>query len=101
MQIAGLPFSSDVDIEIDEPLSSLIGQQKEELLAMGCTPTAVHVSAPGVPPRFFFTFAPDKPSYQTRNLLASKQYDVGQQMGDRMLRFYASKRVSKGGGWSS
>jgi hypothetical protein len=99
LTIAGLPLTTDDKVDIDGALQALVSAQKQELLDLGCTPTAVHVSAGGVPPRFFFTFPPGVLSYQVRHLLASKNFEVGQQMGDKMLRFYASKRVEQGKGW--
>jgi hypothetical protein len=97
--IAGLPLTTDDKVEIDGSLLALVEAQKSDLIELGCTPTSVHVSAGGVPPRFFFTFPPGLLSYQIRHLLASKGFEVGQQMGDKMLRFYASKRVEQGKGW--
>lgn len=98
-RIAGLPLTSDAELVVDDALTTLIIEQKAEIESMGCTATGVHVSANGVPPRFFISFRAEHPSYQVRNALAEKAYDVGQQMGDKMLRFYASKRVARGKGW--
>lgn len=99
--IAGLPLTTDVDLVVDMSLEKLVTAQKAELLELGCTPTAVHVSGSGVPPRFFISFRPDRPSFEVRGKLEANKYDVGQQMGDKMLRFYASKRVAKGEGWTT
>jgi hypothetical protein len=99
--IAGLPLTTDVDLVVDPALEKLVSEQKAELLHLGCTPTAVHVSGAGVPPRFFISFQPDKPSFEVRGRLEANKYDIGQQMGDKMLRFYASKRVAKGDGWTT
>ena len=98
--IAGLKLTSDEPVTIDETLTKLVAAQKLEIEELGCKPTSVHISGMGVPPRFFITFEPGKPSFEVRGKLEDKQYDVGQQMGDKMLRFYASKRVSKGTGWN-
>ena len=97
--IADLPLTWDVDITVDDDLITLITAQKAEIESLGCRPTAVHVSGNGAPPRFFISFIPGAPSFEVRGKLEDKQYDVGQQMGDKMLRFYASKRVAKGKGW--
>jgi len=99
-KIAGLPLTTDLDILVDAALEKLVAAQKAEIEKTGCLTTSVHISGNGVPPRFFISFTPDNPSYQVRNELAAKHYDVGQQMGDKMLRFYASKRVEKGSGWN-
>lgn len=99
--VAGLPFTTDTDLVADASLAKVIEDQKAELLALGCNPTSVHVSGSDVPPRFFITFDPGKPSFEVRGRLEEKQYDVGQQMGDKMLRFYVSKRVTKGDGWTT
>jgi hypothetical protein len=99
--VSGLPFTTDTDLVLDAPLRKLIEDQKAELVSLGCTPTSVHVSGSGVPPRFFISFEPGKPSFVIRSKLEEKQYDVGQQMGDKMLRFYASKRIAKGDGWTT
>lgn len=98
-KIAGLPLTSDTDLTVDAVLEKLVADQKAEIEGIGCRPTGVHISGNGVPPRFFITFEPGKPSFEVRGRLQEKQYDVGQQMGDRMLRFYASKRIAKGTGW--
>ena len=98
--IAGLALTSDTDLTVDASLEKLVTDQKAELVELGCVPTAVHVSGGGVPPRFFISFPPGTPSFQIRGKLEDKQYDVGQQMGDKILRFYASKRVRKGDGWA-
>ena len=98
--IADLPLTTDADLTVDPPLVKLVTDQKAELIALGCTPTSVHVSGGGVPPRFFITFQPGVPSFQVRGKLEEKQYDIGQQMGEKILRFYASKRVTKGEGWT-
>lgn len=100
-QVAGLPFSTDTDLVVDAPLRRLIEDQKAELESLGCIPTSVHVSGAEVPPRFFISFQPDRPSFEVRGKLEAKGYDVGQQMGDKMLRFYTSKRVTKGDGWTT
>jgi hypothetical protein len=100
-QIAGLPLTTDVDLSVDAALEKLVTEQKAELLGLGCTPTSVHISGNGAPPRFFISFQPDKPSFEVRGKLEANKYDVGQQMGDKMLRFYASKRVAKGEGWTT
>jgi len=98
--IADLPLTSDANITVDDALIALVSAQKAEIESLGCRPTAVHVSGDGVPPRFFISFIPGTPSFEVRGKLEDKQYDVGQQMGDKMLRFYASKRVAKGTGWN-
>jgi hypothetical protein len=98
--VAGLHLTTDGPVSVDDDLVKLVTAQKLEIEELGCMTTAVHISGEGVPPRFFITFAPDKPSFQVRGRLEDKQYDVGQQMGDTMLRFYVSKRVSKGTGWT-
>lgn len=98
-QIAGVPLTKDFPVEIDDSIRKGIKDQKKEIESLGVNVTGVHILGEGAPPRFFIVFPPGPGSYKFRGMLESKHYDVGQQMGDKMLKFYVSRRTKKGEGW--
>ena len=94
-----LPLTFDAHVIVSDALTATLRTQRAAVEKTGCKVTSFHVSGEDVPPRLFITFEPGTPSFQVRGELEKVGFDVGQQMGDKMLRFYASKRVVKGTGW--
>ena len=85
--------------DLTDAVRSEIEQQSEEIESVGVGIDRIVVRAGGGPPRFFISFPPDTPSYMSRQKLELKKFDVGQQMGGKMLSFYVTRRVTKGEGW--
>lgn len=85
--------------KISKQLKDTVKEQKEELEGLGLKITEVHLSGDSVPPRFFIQFPEGEQMVKYRFELENSGWDVGQQMGEKMLHFYASKR-SFSGGWS-
>lgn len=98
--ILGIPFTSDLPVSLNQISEQELKDQKEELERLGVSVTGIHVVEPMSPTRFFIRFKPGVPSFQTRTSLEKEGWDVGQQMGDKMLKFYATKRAVKGAGWT-
>jgi len=97
--LLGVPLTTDFPVPIDEGFEKETAAQKDELEKFGLGVTGIHILGEGAAPRFFIEFPPGKPSFEIRARLEASQYDVGQQMGDKMLRFYATKRVKRSDGW--
>jgi hypothetical protein len=95
----GVPLTKDFPFELDSAVKKETKERKAELEEFGVTVTGIHMLGEGAPPRFFIEFPKGVPSYKIRGMLESKQYDIGQQMGSKMLRFYAARRVVRGEGW--
>ena len=81
----------------------LLARLEEELATIrscGVEPTRIVLAGGGAEPRYDIKFPEGAPSYAYRIRLEEKHFDVGQQMNDKMLAFYATKRTQKGKGWS-
>jgi hypothetical protein len=96
----GVPFTCDMPMGMTDTPTKVLKEQIESLEAMGVKVTGVHIVEPGSPPRFFITFVPGVPSFKVRTSLEREGWDVGQTMGDKMLKFYAAKRAVKSDGWT-
>jgi hypothetical protein len=97
--LLGVPLTTDFPVPMDEDFVKDTEDQKAELEQFGLKVTGIHVLGEGATPRFFIEFPPGQPSFEIRARLEASQYDVGQQMGDKMLRFYVTRRVKRGDGW--
>lgn len=97
--IHGVPLTADFPFEPTADFKKAMKEQKSELESFGVNVTGIHLLGEGAPPRFFIIFPEGQPSYPIRANIESKLYDVGQQMGQKMLKFYASKRTKRGEGW--
>jgi len=98
-KLLGLPFSGDGDAELSAEAKADAKEQKKELEGFGLKVTGIHLIGEGAPLRFFIEFPKNEPSYKIRGALTAHNYDVGQQMGEKILRFYASRRAVRGEGW--
>ncbi len=99
--LAGLPLTTDIPIGISEALEDTATSQRKELEDIGLLVTGIYLADASTPPRFLVQFPPGKPSFQIRTMAESKGYDIGQQMGEKALRFYATKRVKQTTGWDT
>lgn len=99
--LAGLPLTTDFPLGISEALENTAVSQRKQLEDLGLSVTGIHMSDEDAPPRFLVQFPPGKPSFQIRTMVEAKGFDIGQQMGEKMLRFYATKRVTKTNGWNT
>lgn len=95
----GVPLTADFPFEPDKAFTKSMKDQKTELEGFGVTVTGIHLLGEGAPARFFILFPEGQPSYTIRAKIEEKQYDVGQQMGQKMLKFYAARRTKRGEGW--
>jgi len=89
-----------IDIEFDAPGdrdTSLLEKQIGELKELGLAVTRIRVPEDATP-RYYVTFPP-LPMYQVRTWLEAKNWDVGQEMGEKMLQFYVTKRSQPSRGW--
>jgi hypothetical protein len=100
-KLCGVPFTADFDIEPESQakLKVLATKEKKEIEALGVGVTGIHVLGEGAPPRYFIQFPKGEASFTFRSKLEAKQFDVGQQMGNKILKFYASRRTKRGEGW--
>lgn len=99
MTLAGLPLVTDFPVAITEEMQKQAEGQKKEIECLGLRLVGIHIVEPASPMRFFIEFPPTKPSYEVRRKLEEAGYDVGQQMGDKILKFYATRRAQQGEGW--
>jgi len=98
-KLHGVPFTTDFPVEPVGELKALIKEEKAEIEAFGIGVTGIHLLGEGAPPRYFIQFPKGAGSFTFRSKLEANDYDVGQQMGKDMLKFYASRRKKKGKGW--
>lgn len=71
----------------------------EELRSMGIRPHLVRVHPNGDPEQYYFNFPTGEPSYLFRKKMVDGGYEVRQEMGDKMLVFYAVKPERKKASW--
>jgi hypothetical protein len=94
------PLQNDTGDELSKEEMQAIQDQEKEIAAAGVDVTKIEVCGGGAPPRFHINFRPGKPSAEVRMRLEEKRYDVGQNLGDKNLSFYVTKRVEQTKGWS-
>lgn len=101
-ELYGVPFKSDPSEKIGDALSKMIAEQKLEIEDLGAIITGIEIRSKESPPRFFITFPFGAASFSVRGKLEARGYDVGQQMGDKILKFYATRRrLTNGAGWNA
>lgn len=98
LMLKEVPLTIGEAIIVTPALRTRLLAEKNEIEALGVKVTAVQLDAERLPARYFIEF-PSGSSYALRTKLEDARFDVGQQMGERMLRFYATKRVIEGKGW--
>ena len=76
-----------------------IEQELKELDLLGLRITQFVLPKDGGPPRYAFRFPDGELQYKTRLKLEKAGFDVGQQLGDRQLAFYLSRRSQQSEGW--
>jgi hypothetical protein len=76
-----------------------IVEELKELTQLGLQITQFVLPKDGGPPRYAFRFPDGELQYKTRGKLERAGFDVGQQLGDRRLAFYVSRRSQKSEGW--
>jgi hypothetical protein len=86
--------------DLPDELEALIAAQRAEIEAAGVEVTRIVVEDLDVPPRFHILFKKGEPSSTARMRLEEKRYDVGQNLGEKNLSFYVTKRVEQTKGWS-
>jgi len=99
--LAGMPLTIHGSV-VDTVFSELEGKALKEKTVIekaGATVTGVHLRSDGAPLRYWIKFAGGTQMQVVRRKLEEQQFDVGQQMGESMLNFYATKRVEQGKGW--
>jgi hypothetical protein len=98
----GLPVSDPEKRLTSDTLRQKLLEQREELLAIGGFKLVrIRVPEDGGSIRYDIQFAIDTPSFKARTALEMKHWDVGQEMADRQLHFYVTKRSEKSDGWES
>ena len=100
IDILGVPLTSDLPVKLTEARAHELKASIDELKSLGVVVTGVRIIDPDTPPRFFIAFVPGVPSFKARTAREMEGWDVGQQMGAKMLMFYAAKRAVKSNGWN-
>lgn len=100
MSDVNTPIENDTGDELLEETQELISKQHGEIEACGVEIVKIEVRGGGAPPRFHIKFPSTRPSADARAELEEKRYDVGQNLGDKNLSFYVTKRVEQTKGWS-
>lgn len=96
----GLPVTDPQKrLQEDALRRTLIDEHKELASMAGFKLTRIRVPDDGGPIRYDIAFLPEVPSFKARTDLETKNWDVGQEMGDKQLSFYVTKRSQKGQGW--
>jgi hypothetical protein len=95
-----VPVTGDGPAEVSGSLLALLLKEKGEVEATGTRVTGIFLQIKnGAPPRYFIEFPPETPSFIARARLEQEGFDVGQHMGDEMLRFYASRKTAPTKAW--
>lgn len=76
------------------------GKDLAELREVGLDPHLVRVHAGEDPHQYYFMFPTGQPSYVYRKKLAEAGFEVRQEMGEKMLAFYACRASRKTGAWN-
>ena len=95
-----VPVEYGTNLLVNGPTKAALAELVEELRGTGVTVSGIYIAEQDAPPRFFIQFPPDMLSFKVRLVLEEKGWDVGQQMGNKMLKFYAAKRAVKSDGWN-
>ena len=80
-------------------LHKQVKSELAQLAELGIEVVSVSTITEGAPARYIFEFPAGDQQWKTRQVLEKAGWDVGQQMGEKNLRFYASKRSVHSEGW--
>lgn len=95
----GVPVTMGEKMKMTQSLHDQLERDLAELAQLGVVVHGIAVEGDRVAPRFYIEFPRDAASFVARTRLEGARFDVGQEMGDKTLRFYASRRVVETTGW--
>jgi len=98
--MSGVKIDNETGADLSKEERKVISDQWKEIEACGVDISSAEVRGGGAPPRFHITFRKGEPSARARAHLEEKRYDVGQNLGEKNLSFYVTRRVEQGKGWS-
>ena len=96
-----MPIPVESERPMSEELEESVESQRKAIGVVGARVESIFVPEVGVP-RFRIRFPERGDSIRIRRELALHGYEVGQEMtnGGKALRFFVSKPVTEGGGWT-
>jgi len=100
--VAGRPYDVDAkDVPGIERNRARLEAEIAELDQLGLHISRFQLPPDGGAPRYDFSFPDGELQYKTRHKLEAAGFDVGQQMVERRLSFYLSRRVQRSEGWQT